>query len=92
MENVENHNTDLKFTICKESKITVEQFDDMFNKNIEELKKYSDVEAAIKQGASNITHTYNAQKAFHHRDVGIVGASLLIDEYSSNTKSDSELL
>ncbi|MCQ2820370.1 MAG: N-acetylglucosamine-6-phosphate deacetylase [archaeon] len=42
---------------------------------------YEDCEKALEAGAQNITHTYNAQKAFHHRDVGIVGASLLIDEY-----------
>lgn len=42
--------------------------------------KYADVEAAIKAGASNVTHTYNAQKPIHHREVGTVGSAMLFDE------------
>lgn len=38
------------------------------------------VEAAIKAGAKNITHTYNAMKPLHHREIGTVGSALLYDE------------
>lgn len=41
---------------------------------------YLDVEKAIKQGVSCVTHTYNAQKPIHHREIGVVGASMLFDE------------
>lgn len=34
---MENNNVNLKFTICNNAKISEEQFDDVFNKNIEEL-------------------------------------------------------
>lgn len=40
---------------------------------------YEDVEKAVEAGITNVTHTYNAQKAYHHRDIGTVGAALLID-------------
>lgn len=42
---------------------------------------YDDCVKALAAGAQNITHTYNASKAFHHREVGIVGAALLLDEF-----------
>lgn len=42
--------------------------------------KYSDVENAVKVGACNVTHTYNAQTALHHREVGVVGSAMLFDE------------
>ncbi|MCQ2821614.1 MAG: N-acetylglucosamine-6-phosphate deacetylase [archaeon] len=42
--------------------------------------KYEDCVKAVNAGAQNVTHTYNAQKPFHHREVGAVGASLLLDE------------
>ena len=41
---------------------------------------YNDVAAAVKNGASNVTHTYNAQKGLHHREVGVVGSAMLFDE------------
>ncbi|MBO4594193.1 MAG: amidohydrolase family protein, partial [Clostridia bacterium] len=41
---------------------------------------YADVKAAIESGATNITHTYNAQKALHHREIGTVGSAFLFDE------------
>ena len=40
----------------------------------------SAVEAAIKAGAKNVTHTYNAMKPLHHREIGTVGSALLYDE------------
>ncbi len=41
--------------------------------------KYEDVERAVKAGAKNVTHTYNAQTALHHREVGVVGSAMLFD-------------
>lgn len=49
---------------------------------------YKDVEKAIESGLANITHTYNAQKGLHHRDVGVVGSSLLFDSLNSEAICD----
>ena len=38
---------------------------------------YEDVEQAKVFGATNITHTFNAQTPLHHRKAGVVGATLL---------------
>ena len=40
---------------------------------------YEMTEENIDVGARSVTHTYNAQRGFHHREVGIVGAALLDD-------------
>ncbi|MDY0277676.1 MAG: N-acetylglucosamine-6-phosphate deacetylase [Acholeplasma sp.] len=32
---------------------------------------------AIKMGANNFTHAYNAMRPFHHRDLGVIGSMLL---------------
>ncbi len=40
---------------------------------------YSAVEKASALGADCVTHTYNAQRALHHREAGTVGAALLLD-------------
>lgn len=50
--------------------------------------KYADVEQAIKAGASNVTHTYNAQKPIHHREVGTVGSAMLFDELTCEAICD----
>ena len=42
--------------------------------------KYEDVVRAVENGAVQITHTYNAQSPFNHREVGVVGSALLIDD------------
>ena len=41
---------------------------------------YNSISNLIKKGLKSVTHTYNAQKPIHHREVGVVGASLLFDE------------
>jgi N-acetylglucosamine-6-phosphate deacetylase len=41
---------------------------------------YQDVEVAHEAGASNFTHTYNAMRALHHREVGTVGSAYLFDD------------
>lgn len=35
---------------------------------------------AVREGVCCFTHTYNAMKALHHREAGVVGAALLSDE------------
>lgn len=42
--------------------------------------KCAEVEKAIAAGAKNVTHTYNAQSALHHREIGVVGSAMLFDE------------
>ncbi len=41
---------------------------------------YGDVSKAVQVGASSVTHTYNAQTPLHHREAGVVGSAMLIDE------------
>ena len=38
------------------------------------------IKKAIEYGLSMTTHTYNAMKGLHHREIGTVGAALLYDE------------
>lgn len=40
----------------------------------------NDIKEAINEGLSLTTHTYNAMKGLHHREIGTVGAALLYDE------------
>lgn len=42
--------------------------------------KYTDIKKAVELGASNVTHTYNAQRPLHHREIGTVGSAMLFDE------------
>lgn len=49
---------------------------------------YNDVVAAIKAGASNVTHTYNAQSKLHHREIGVVGSALLLDSLNCEAICD----
>lgn len=37
---------------------------------------------AVLKGATSVTHTYNAQRGLHHRDVGVLGTALLEDKLS----------
>lgn len=41
--------------------------------------KEREIAAAIKCGASHVTHTFNAQSPVHHRDIGAAGSALLYD-------------
>ncbi len=51
--------------------------------------KYEDVVNAVENGATNVTHTFNAQTALHHREIGVVGSALLIDELHTEVISDT---
>ena len=42
--------------------------------------KYAEVKAAMDAGATNVTHTYNAQSPLHHREIGVVGSALLLED------------
>ncbi len=50
--------------------------------------KNSDVVNAVKNGALNVTHTFNAQSALHHREIGVVGSALLFDELNCELIAD----
>ena len=50
---------------------------------------YEAIEKAIKIGLKNVTHTYNAQKALHHREIGTVGSAMLFDELNAEAICDT---
>ncbi len=50
---------------------------------------YNDIEKAIENGLSNITHTYNAQKGLHHREIGTVGSAMLFDSLNCEAICDT---
>ncbi len=47
-----------------------------------------DIERAINKGLSSVTHTFNAQSPLHHRNVGVVGSSMLFDKLSTELICD----
>lgn len=51
--------------------------------------KYADVVKAVAAGATNVTHTYNAQTGLHHREAGVVGAAMLLDELNCEMICDT---
>ena len=51
--------------------------------------KYPDIEKAVAAGASNVTHTYNAQSALHHREIGTVGSAMLLDALNCELIADT---
>ena len=50
---------------------------------------YKDVEKAVSLGAKNVTHTFNAQKPLHHREIGTVGSALLFDSLNCELICDT---
>lgn len=51
--------------------------------------KHADIARAVACGATNITHTYNAQSPLHHREIGVVGSALLLDELNCELIADT---
>ena len=51
--------------------------------------KYEDVENAVLNGAKSVTHTFNAQTGLHHREVGVVGSAMLIDDLNCELIADT---
>lgn len=51
--------------------------------------KYEDVLRAVDFGAKSVTHTYNAQSPLHHREIGVVGSAMLIDELNTEIICDT---
>ena len=49
----------------------------------------ADIKKAIESGANNVTHTYNAQTALHHREIGTVGSAMLFDELNCELICDT---
>ena len=50
---------------------------------------YKDMVNAVSWGAKNVTHTYNAQKPLHHREIGTVGSAYLLDELNCECICDT---
>ncbi len=50
---------------------------------------YDDIRLAKDAGARSVTHAYNAQSPFHHRDIGTVGCALLFDEMYAELIADT---
>ncbi len=51
--------------------------------------KFADIDQAVKVGAKNVTHTYNAQTGLHHREIGTVGSAMLFDELNCELIADT---
>ena len=51
--------------------------------------KCADIQNAVKAGAKNVTHAYNAQSPLHHREIGTVGSALLYDELNAELIADT---
>ena len=49
---------------------------------------YEDVKSAIADGLSSVTHTFNAQKGIHHREIGTAGSALLFDNLNCEIIAD----
>ncbi len=46
------------------------------------------VKKAVQWGARSVTHTFNAQSPFKHRDIGVAGSALLLDELACEIIAD----
>jgi len=51
--------------------------------------KFSEIEKAVEAGAKGVTHTYNAQTALHHREIGAVGSAMLLEELHCELIADT---
>ena len=51
--------------------------------------KFAEIEKAVEVGASNVTHTFNAQTALHHREIGTVGSAMLLDALNCELIADT---
>ncbi len=49
---------------------------------------YGQVKEAVSKGVSHVTHLFNAMRPFHHREPGVVGGSLLMDELTVQIIAD----
>ncbi len=49
---------------------------------------YAEVANAVKDGAGSITHTFNRQSPFHHREIGVSGAALRMHDLPSEIIAD----
>ncbi len=49
---------------------------------------FKDIENAIEMGLKNVTHTFNAQKPLHHRDIGTVGSAMYFDTLNAEAICD----
>ncbi len=51
--------------------------------------KFVDTIKAVQNGANCVTHTFNAQTGLHHREIGVVGSAMLIDELNCEIIADT---
>lgn len=51
--------------------------------------KFAVIEKAVQNGAKNVTHTFNAQTALHHREIGTVGSAMLLDDLNCELIADT---
>lgn len=49
---------------------------------------FEEVQAAVRSGASHVTHLYNQMSPFHHRNPGVVGAALLEESLTVEVIAD----
>ena len=49
---------------------------------------YEDMITSVSHGLRCVTHTFNAQKGIHHRDIGTAGAALMVDALSAEMICD----